>query len=127
MTTELQTEKSKTLDSSVETRMSGFQRLGLGVAMTFYIVSIIWVFFIGKGAMAFDPDVTVLTLAHWQLEDGFREGIDKALRAFEKVKAARSEGQGHPDDGSFPRVQAVDADTIGRREACGYSRDHRQQ
>ncbi len=76
---------------SIESRMSGFQRLGLGVAGAFYVVSVVWVWFLSPTATTFDPDVTVLTLAHWQLEDGFREGMAEAIKQFEERKAA--EGQ----------------------------------
>ena len=36
-------------------------------------------------------DTKVISIAHWQLEDGFREGIDYAIKEFEKLKA--SQGQ----------------------------------
>lgn len=35
----------------------------------------------------FPSDVKRLTFAHWQLEDGFREGYADAIRVYEKLKA----------------------------------------
>jgi len=63
-----------------------FHRLGLAAAGLFYLAAIIHVLFLGKGRGALDPDVTELVLAHWQLEDGYREGFEEMIRLFEEMK-----------------------------------------
>ena len=66
-----------------------FQKVGIWLAIAFYILSVIMVVRNYGGMSAvFDPDTKVITIAHWQLEDGFREGIDEAIAAYEKAKAA---------------------------------------
>ncbi|MFH0911074.1 MAG: hypothetical protein V1918_06190, partial [Planctomycetota bacterium] len=70
---------------SVETRMSVFQKFGLGLAGLFYLVSVFYVHFMGPDKVAFEPDVTVLNLAHWQMNAGFREGFEIMGRKFEEA------------------------------------------
>jgi len=66
-----------------------FQKVGIWLAIAFYILSVIMVIRNYGGMSAvFDPDTKVITIAHWQLEDGFREGIDEAIAEYEKAKAA---------------------------------------
>ena len=38
-----------------------------------------------------DSEVKTITFAHWQLEDGFREGYSEAIKEFEKIKAAQGQ------------------------------------
>lgn len=66
-----------------------FQKVGIILAIAFYILSVIMVIrnYGGMSAM-FDSDTKVITIAHWQLEDGFREGINAAIAEYEKAKAA---------------------------------------
>jgi len=65
-----------------------FQKLGIILAVVFYIVSVIMVIRnYGGVSTVFDPGEKMLTIAHWQLEDGFREGIDEAISEYEKTKA----------------------------------------
>ena len=67
--------------------------LGGVIALIFYIVSCIAV--IRNNAAASnalsggDEKIQTITVAHWQLEDGFREGFDHAIKEFEKIKAAQ--------------------------------------
>ena len=75
--------------SSSGTGPGGFHRFGVAFAVLLYLVAVVHVHFLGPERVAFDPDVKVLTLAHWQLEDGFREGFDKMIARFEKLKAAQ--------------------------------------
>lgn len=35
------------------------------------------------------PDTKELIIAHWQLEDGFREGVERAIKEYERLKAAQ--------------------------------------
>ncbi|MFH0911978.1 MAG: extracellular solute-binding protein [Planctomycetota bacterium] len=76
---------------SIETRMPAFQKFGLGIAGVFYLVSVLYVHFVGPDKVTFEPDATVLHLAHWQMNEGFREGFAEMIREFETVKAR--EGQ----------------------------------
>lgn len=66
-----------------------FQKFGIILAIAFYIISVIMVIrnYGGMSAM-FDSDTKVITIAHWQLEDGFREGVNAAIAEYEKAKAA---------------------------------------
>jgi enoyl-[acyl-carrier protein] reductase II len=34
-----------------------------------------------------DGDVETITIAHWQLEDGFRQGFDEAIKQYEALKS----------------------------------------
>jgi len=66
-----------------------FQKVGIVLAIAFYILSVIMVIRnYGGMSVMFDPDTKVITIAHWQLEDGFREGINAAIAEYEKAKAA---------------------------------------
>ena len=70
-------------------RAGKFQKVGIILAIAFYILSVIMVIRnYGGMSVVFDPDTKVITIAHWQLEDGFREGIDAAIAEYEKAKAA---------------------------------------
>jgi len=78
--------KQKTDDTQHAGR---FQKVGIWLAIAFYILSVIMVVRnYGGMSVMFDPDTKVITIAHWQLEDGFREGIDAAIAEYEKAKAA---------------------------------------
>lgn len=61
------------------------------IALVFYIISCIMVARNNAVAKASargdDSGVQTITIAHWQLEDGFREGVDYAIKEFEKLKA----------------------------------------
>lgn len=78
-------------ENSENTNSSKFQKIGLFLALAFYIVSIIIVVFVPKSHEAGNKNVKVITFAHWQLEDGFRKGFDVAIKLFEDYKA--SQGQ----------------------------------
>ena len=71
--------------------MTGFQKLGLGVAAMFYLGAVVWVYFLSPSAVEFEPGVKVITIAHWQLEDGFRDGVNEAIKRFEKMKLDQGE------------------------------------
>ena len=66
-------------------------RLGIYLALVFYIVSVAMVSRNTSKGDLLDRDVKTLTIAHWQLEDCFRQGIDAAIREYEKIKAANGE------------------------------------
>lgn len=69
-------------------RNKWFQRIGIILAVIFYIVSVVMVIRNHGGmSLVLSPDTKVLTFAHWQLEDGFREGFDEAIKIYEKAKA----------------------------------------
>ena len=69
--------------------------LGGILALVFYLISCLAVIRNNAAADAANAnvqgDLKTITIAHWQLEDGFREGIDYAIKEFEKLKA--SQGQ----------------------------------
>jgi len=73
------------------TGSSKFQKLGLLLALAFYIVSVIMVFRIQRGGDILDKNVKTITFAHWSLEDGFREGFDEAIKLFEEYKAKQGQ------------------------------------
>ena len=71
-----------------DSRNSDFNRVGLIMALTFYAVSVVMVVLNtadGNGLMK--DDVKRIYIAHWHLEDGYREGIDDAIRQYEALKA----------------------------------------
>ena len=70
---------------------SRFEHVGIGLAGLLFVVSAVYVCFVGRGGGVIEPGVETITIAHWQLEDGFREGIDKMIAQFEQLKAE----QGH--------------------------------
>ncbi len=60
--------------------------VGLILAGVFYLASILTVIFRFDSSSGVINDDIVLTVAHWQLEDGFREGMEKALKKFCELK-----------------------------------------
>ena len=67
-----------------------FQKVGLILAVAFYILSVIMVIRNHGGmSVVFSPDTKVITIAHWHIEDGFREGISAAIEEYEKAKLAQ--------------------------------------
>ncbi len=65
-----------------------FQKVGLILVVVFFIVSVVMVIRNHGGmSVVFSPDTKVITFAHWQLEDGFREGFQAAIADYEKLKA----------------------------------------
>ncbi len=66
-------------------------RIGLVLFGIFYLVSCVMVFLHTSAEKVVDPELKTLTFAHWNLEDGFREGFNEAIRLFEELKA--KEGQ----------------------------------
>ena len=68
-----------------------FQNLGLIMAGLFYIVSCVMVYINTTGGKILNSDIETITFAHWQLEDGFREGYAEAIKQFEEYK--KSQGQ----------------------------------
>ena len=68
-----------------------FQNIGLIMAGLFYIVSCVMVYINTTGGAMLNSDIKTITFAHWQLEDGFREGYAEAIKQFEEYKA--SQGQ----------------------------------
>lgn len=74
-----------------DTGRGRFQKLGLALAGLFYLASIIAVCLNISGRTLFDPSLKTITFAHWQLEDGFREGYDEAIKKFEEYKAKQGQ------------------------------------
>lgn len=69
-------------------RNSRFQRFGLVLAIIFFLISVVMVIRNHGGTETiFSPDTKVITFAHWQLEDGFREGFEEAIKIYEEEKA----------------------------------------
>jgi ABC-type glycerol-3-phosphate transport system substrate-binding protein len=63
------------------------QRLGILVALAAYGISVVWVLQNSSARRVIDPDIRELTVAHWQLEDGYREGMEEIIRRYEEMKA----------------------------------------
>ena len=68
-----------------------FRQIGLILAGLFYLVACVMVYINTNGKEMLDPDLRTITFAHWQLEDGFREGYAEAIKEFEKLKAAQGQ------------------------------------
>jgi len=66
---------------------SRFQRVGIAIAAVFYLASVGYVLFMGGAKDVLDPELETITFSHWQLEDGYREGVQEAIRRFEELKA----------------------------------------
>ena len=63
-------------------------KIGLFLALSFYIVSMIMVAInTSERSGITDENVETITIAHWQLEDGFRQGFDEAIKQYEALKA----------------------------------------
>ncbi len=62
-------------------------RIGLILLGIFYVVSIIMVVNSGAVGSGILGKEKRLTFAHWQLEDGFREGFEDAIKEYERIKA----------------------------------------
>lgn len=62
-------------------------KFGLTMAVAFYVLSAIMVMINTSENSIVDPDTTSITIAHWHLEDGYREGMDKLIELYEKMKA----------------------------------------
>ena len=67
------------------------QKAGLILAGAFYIIACIMVYINTNGKEILDQDLKTISFAHWQLEDGFREGYAEAIKEFEKLKAAQGQ------------------------------------
>ncbi len=66
-------------------------RIGLILLVLFYLVSVVMIVrngALGHGTLTGERKIT---FAHWQLEDGFREGYEDAIREYQKMKAAKGE------------------------------------
>ena len=85
--------KEKNTDNSSKRKI--ISALGGILALVFYAVSCIVVMRNNAAAELENTDISgdlkVITIAHWQLEDGFREGINYAIKEFEKLKAAQGQ------------------------------------
>ncbi|MFA5291728.1 MAG: extracellular solute-binding protein [Phycisphaerae bacterium] len=77
----------RSIDKKAFIKESSFRAFGVYIALFFYGVSIFYVYFLGADKTAFESDTKVITIAHWQLEDGFREGFNDAIALFELLKA----------------------------------------
>jgi raffinose/stachyose/melibiose transport system substrate-binding protein len=62
-------------------------RLGLILAGLFYLVSVFYVMYNSEETRLLNSEEVTITFAHWNLEDGFREGFDEAIRLFQELKA----------------------------------------
>ena len=61
------------------------QSIGLIFAAIIYIFCAIDVNFLSNGSVSLFDDTKTITIAHWQLEDGFREGFDEMIHSFETL------------------------------------------
>ena len=66
---------------------STFLKIGYIVVILIFLTALFYTLFLSRGAVIGTSDVRKLTVAHWQLEDGFREGMDAVIKQFEKLKA----------------------------------------
>ena len=60
-------------------------KIGLFMALAFYALSVIMVIINTRGTSFFDGGAETITIAHWQLEEGFRQGFDEAIKRYEKM------------------------------------------
>ncbi|MFA6714277.1 MAG: ABC transporter substrate-binding protein [Victivallaceae bacterium] len=79
------------MDKKNKNSKNQFQKFGLFMAGFFYLVSVIAVYVNSSGEKLLDPSLKTITFAHWNLEDGFREGYDEAIKMFEEYKASQGE------------------------------------
>jgi raffinose/stachyose/melibiose transport system substrate-binding protein len=109
-------------------------KIGLFLALAFYIVSVIMVGInTSESSEIIDSDVKTITIAHWQLEDGFREGFDEAIKLYEELKAKKGEKvkiiqttvpyRGYPQ---WFITQLISGDPSDIIELSGASRIHNQ-
>ena len=63
-------------------------RIGLICFLLFFSLSVIMVIRNGSVGGGLLSGEKRLTFAHWQLEDGFREGYADAIKEYERIKAA---------------------------------------
>lgn len=70
---------------------SKFQQFGLMLAGLFYMVACVMVYINTGGSSVINPKLKTISFAHWQLEDGFREGYDEAIKNFVAMKKAQGE------------------------------------
>ena len=67
-------------------------RFGLFMALVFYAVSVVMVIINTNGSGGIiDSGVKTITVGHWQLEDGFRDGLDQIIKDYEEMKKAQGE------------------------------------
>lgn len=65
-----------------------FNLLGVVILVAFFLTSLLMVIRNHGGMdVMLSSDTKVITFAHWQLEDGFREGFEQAITEYEKMKA----------------------------------------
>jgi multiple sugar transport system substrate-binding protein/raffinose/stachyose/melibiose transport system substrate-binding protein len=66
-------------------------RIGLALAGIFFLCSAVIAIHHHRdiAQKILQPETKELIFAHWQLEDGFREGVERAIREYEKLKAAQ--------------------------------------
>lgn len=62
-------------------------KLGLGLALAFYVLSIVMVIINTSEGGLLENEAKTITIAHWQLEDGFRQGFGEAIKKYEELKA----------------------------------------
>jgi raffinose/stachyose/melibiose transport system substrate-binding protein len=71
-----------------EQTLSWLQHLGYGIIGLFFLYSTIHVLFLSQKEIL-DPEVETITVSHWLLEAGVREGFDAVFREFEKEMASK--------------------------------------
>ncbi len=109
-------------------------KVGLFLALAFYIVSVIMVAInTSESSGIIDSDVETITIAHWQLEDGFRQGFDEAIKQYEALKAKEGKKvkiiqttvpvRGYPQ---WFITQLISGDPSDIIELSGASRIHNQ-
>jgi raffinose/stachyose/melibiose transport system substrate-binding protein len=77
--------------SEKELKKSKFQSFGLILAGLFYILACVMVAMNTCSSDLLNPGMKTITFAHWQLEDGFREGYNEAIKLFEEYKLTQGE------------------------------------
>ena len=109
-------------------------KIGLCLALGLYIVSVLMVIHnTADSNILLDGDVETITIAHWQLEDGYREGIDAAIKLYEELKAKEGKKvkiiqttvpyRGYPQ---WFVTQLISGDPSDIIELIGASRVHNQ-
>ncbi|MFA6715535.1 MAG: extracellular solute-binding protein [Victivallales bacterium] len=77
--------------NNIDDSKNWFQNIGLILAGLFYLVACVIVFVNNSGGKLLAPSQKTITFAHWNLEDGFREGYAEAIQRFEDYKAKQGQ------------------------------------
>ncbi|MFH1613553.1 MAG: extracellular solute-binding protein [Planctomycetota bacterium] len=70
---------------------SSFRFISIAFVALFYLISVAYIYFAGPDKSKLDPEAKIITVAHWNLEDGYREGLEELINRFEQLKAGQGQ------------------------------------